>query len=177
MNKVLSDLPRVFMYLDDIIIMSSSLEDHRRQLNLVFKRLEEHGLVVNAKKCVLAVNQLSFLGHIVASERVKPTTTNVQAIVDYKKPRTKKQLRRFLGMIQFYNRFIPNCTKTLSPLYSLTSAENRASRISWTPETDKCFARAKLAITEATILAHSNHEADLELITDASDKAVGAVLQ
>ena len=163
MNEVLSGLPQVFVYLDDIIIMSSSLEDHQRLLHLVFKRLEEHGLVVNTKKCVLAVNQLSFLGHIVSSEGVKPTTTNMQAIVDYEKPRTKKQLRRFLGMIQFYNRFIPNCAKILGPLYSLTSTENRASRISWTPETDKCFARAKTAITEATILAHPDHEADLEL--------------
>ena len=56
MNEVLSGLPQVFVYLDDIIIMSSSLEDHQRLLNLVFKRLEEHGFVVNMKKCVLAVN-------------------------------------------------------------------------------------------------------------------------
>ena len=168
MNEVLSGLLQVFVYLDDIIIMSSSLEDHQRLLNLVFKRLEEHGLVVNL---------LSFLGHIVSSEGFKPTTTNVQAIVDYEKPRTKKQFRRFLGMIQFYNRFIPDCAKILGPLYFLTSTENRASRILWTPETDKYFARAKTAITEATILAHLNHEADSELITDASDRAVGAVLQ
>ena len=79
--------------------MCSSLEDHQRLLNLVFKRLKEHGLVVNTKKCVLAVNQLSVLGHIVSSKGLKPTTTNVQAIVDYEKPRTKKQLRQFLGMI------------------------------------------------------------------------------
>ena len=154
MNEVFSGLPQVFVYLDDIIIMSSSLEDRRKLLNLVFKRLEEHGLVVNTKKCVLAVNQLSFSGHIVSSEGVKPTTTNVQAIVDYKKPSTKKQLRQFLGMIQFYNRFIPNCAKILGSLYSLSSTENRASRISWTPVIDKCFARAKTEITEATILAH-----------------------
>ena len=89
---------------------------------------------------------MSFLGHIVSSEGVKPTTTNVQAIVDYQKPRTKKQLRRFLGMIQFYNRFIPNFAKIFGPLYSLTSTENRASRISWTPDTDKCFARAILQL-------------------------------
>ena len=92
MNEVLCGLPQVFVYLDDIIIMSSSLEEHKRLLSVVFKRLKEHGLVVNTKKCVLAINQLSFLGHIVSSEGVKPTTTNVQAIVDYKNPRTKKQL-------------------------------------------------------------------------------------
>ena len=113
-----------------------------------------------------------------SSEGVKPTTTNVQVVVEYEKPRTKKQLRQFLGIIQFYNRFIPNCAKILGPLYSLTSTENRTSRISWTPETDKCFARAKTVIIyRRTILAHPNHEADLELIIDASDRAVGAVLQ
>ena len=125
----------------------------------------------------MAVNQLSFLGHIVSSEGVKPTTTNVQAIVDYEKPRTKKHLRQFLGMIQFYNRFIPNCAKILGSLYSLASTENRASHISLTPETNKRFARAKTAVTEATILAQPNHEADLELIIDTSDRAIGAALQ
>ena len=94
-NEVLCGLPQVFVHLDDIIIMSSSKEDHQRLLNLVFKKLEEHGLVVNTKKCVLAVNQFSFQGHVVSSEGVKPTTTNVQGIVDYEKPGTKKQLRRF----------------------------------------------------------------------------------
>ena len=84
---------RECLCLKDIIIMSSTLKDHWRLLNLVFKRLEEHGLIVNTKKCVLAVNQLSFLGHIVSSAGVKPTTTNVQVIVDYEKTRTKKQLR------------------------------------------------------------------------------------
>ena len=86
MNEVLSGLPQMFVYLVDIVIMSSSLKNYQRLLNLVFKRLEEHGLLVNTKKFVLAVNQLSFLGHIVSSQGVKPTTTNVQAIVDYKKP-------------------------------------------------------------------------------------------
>ena len=80
-------------------------------------------------------------------------------------------------MIQFYSRFITNCAEILGPLYSSTSAENRASRISWIPEIHKCFARAKTAITKATILAHPNHEAELELRTDASNGAVGAVLQ
>ena len=119
MNEVLSGLPQVFVCLNDIIIiMSSSLEDHQRVLNLVFKRLEEHGLVVNTKKCVLAVNQLSFLGYIVSSEGVKPTTTNVQAIVDYKKSRTKKQLRRFLVRFNFIIDLYQTVPKSLA-LYIL----------------------------------------------------------
>ena len=177
MNEVLSGLPRVFVYLDDIIIMSPDLDDHRKLLSLVFERLKQHGLVVNDAKCVFAVKELSFLGHLVSAEGVKPTTKNVKAITDYVRPRTKRQLRRFLGMIQFYCRFIPDCAEILSPLYSLLSSGARMTHLLWSPETENCFLKAKQAVEKATVLAHPNHEANLELVTDASDSAVGAVLQ
>ena len=176
-NEVLSGLLRVFVYLDDTIIMSPDLDDHRKLLSLVFERLQQHGLVVNDAKCVFAVKELSFLGHLVSAEGVKPTTKAVKAITDYVRPRTKRQLRRFLGMIQFYCRFIPDCAEILSPLYSLLSTGARMTHLLWSPETENCFLKAKQAMEKATVLAHLNYEANLELISDASDSAVGAVLQ
>ena len=92
-------------------------------------------------------------------------------------PRTKKQLEQFLGIIQFYRRFIPDCAEILSPLYLLLSAWARLIHLLWTPETKNCFLKTQQAIEKATVLAHPNNEANLELITDANDSAVGAVLQ
>ena len=139
MNEVLSGLPRVFAYLDDIIIMSPDLDDHRKLLSLVFERLQQHGLVVNDTKCVFAVKELSFLGHLVSAEGLKPMTNNVKAITDYVRPRTKRELRRFLGMIQFYCKFIPDCGEILSPPHSLLSTGARMTYLLWSPETENCF--------------------------------------
>ena len=80
-------------------------------------------------------------------------------------------------MIQFYCKFIPDCAEILAPLYSLLSIGARMTQLFWSPETENCFLKAKQAIEKATVLAHPNHEANLKLITDASDSAVGAVLQ
>ena len=74
MNEVLSGLPREFVHLDDIIIMSPDLDDHRKLLSLVFEKLLQHGLVVNNAKCVFAVKELSFLGNLVSAKEVKTTT-------------------------------------------------------------------------------------------------------
>ena len=73
MNEVFSGLPTVFVYLENIIIMSPDLNDHRKLLCLVFERLQQHGLVINDAKCVFAAKQLSFLGHLVSAEGIKPT--------------------------------------------------------------------------------------------------------
>ena len=86
---------------------------------------------------------------------------NFKAITDYVRPRTKRQLRRFLGMIQFYCRFILDCAEILSLLYSLLSAGTKMTHLLWAPETENCFSKAKQAIEKATVLAHPNHEANL----------------
>ena len=133
MNEVLSGFPRVFVCLDDIIIMSPDLNDYRKLLSLVFERLQQHDLIANDVKCVFAVKELSFLGHLVSAEGVKPTTKDVKAITEYVRPRTKRQLRRFLGMMQFYCRFIPDSAKIFSSLYLLLSTGARTTHLLWSP--------------------------------------------
>ena len=157
--------------------MSPDLGGHHKLLSLVFDRLQQHGLVVNDAKCVFVVKELTFWGHLMSAEGVKPMTNNVKAINDNVRPRTKRQFRRFLGMIQFYCRFIPDCAEILWPLYSLLSTGTRMTHLLWSPVTENCFLEAKQAMEKATVLAHPNYEANFELIADASDSAIGAVLQ
>ena len=177
MNEGLSGLPRVFVSLDDIIVMLPYLNENRKPLSLVFRRLQQHGLVVNGAKYVFALKELSFLSDLVSAKGVKPTVENVKAIAGFIRPRTKKQLKRFLGMVHFYCRVILDCAEILLPLYALLSTGARMTSLLWSPERENCFLKAKQTKGKATVLAHPSHEANLKLITDASDSAVGAALQ
>ena len=95
MHEVLSGIPRVFVYLDDTSVMSETEEEHRILLHHVFDRLRTHGLMVNPKKCVFGRYNLQFLGHHVSAEGLKPSKSNVVAIVNYDRPQTRRQLAHF----------------------------------------------------------------------------------
>ena len=174
MHEVLSGIPRVFVYLDDIFVMSET-EEHRPLLHHVFERLRTHGLMVNPKKCVFGVDNLQFLGHHVSAEGLKPSKSNVVAIVNYERPQSNTQLRTFLGMVQFYARFVPHLAELLDPLYALTQSDCPA-RIVWTSESNACFQKVRDSLANSTVLVHPSDSARIELVTDASEIAMGGVL-
>ena len=174
MNDVLAGIPRVFVYLDDIFVMSETMKEHRNTLHMVFERLKTHGLIVNHKKCIFGVDNLHFLGHHISAEGLRPSQTNVDAILTYKQPTTRKQLLRFLGMVQFYSRFLPNLALHVGPLYN--STHGKYAKITWSPDTVWHFQQVKSLLANATVLAHPNSLSNIELITDASETAMGAVL-
>ena len=176
MNEVLAGVPQVYAYLDDIIVISSDLKEHIRLLKLVFDRLRLHGLVVNQDKCVFVVSSLKFLGHRVTVEGLSPLEDKAQGILDYAQPRTKRQLRRFLGMVQFYAKFIPRCAKLLQPLYDAIARDPTHAPLSWTQEEKKCFEETKTALANSVTLTYPSPQGHLELLVDASEKAIGAVL-
>ncbi|ROT72546.1 Gag-Pol polyprotein [Penaeus vannamei] len=167
-NDVTRGLEGVFAYIDDILVASASEADHARHLRALFGRLQEAGVVINPVKC-----------HTVTSQGITPAQEKVTAIRKFPKPATEKQLRKFLGMYNFYRRFVPNCAQLLKPLHALITP-NRASRntkIKWTPPTNEAFEACKEALASATLLNHPLPEAPLNIAVDASDTAIGAVLQ
>ena len=107
MDGVLRDLPRVFVYLDDILVASSSLDRHVEDVRQVLARLHAAGLSVNRKKCILGKSQVNFLGHQVSAAGVIPLPAKVEAIEAMPQPTTKEDLQRFLGCLNFYHRFVP----------------------------------------------------------------------
>ena len=121
MNEVVSGLPQVYCYLDDLIIMSQSYEEHVQLLRQVFSRLCKHGLVVKESKCFFAVHSLSFLGYQVSPEGLAPLPSKVSAIKNYQLPRTKRQLKAYLGMYQFYARFVKGYAELLQPLHDFAT--------------------------------------------------------
>lgn len=175
MDGVLRDVPHVFVYLDDILVASETPEAHREHLRQVFRLLSDNGLVVNRTKCVFGVEELEFLAHRVTSAGISPLPSRVEAIKNFPVPDSKLSLQRFLGMINYYHRFLQKLAEKLYPLYEATKGKGQV--ISWTPQCQTAFEAAKSALASATLLHHPHSTAPTSLIVDASDKAVGGQLE
>ena len=142
---------------------------------MVLNLLKDNGLVVRADKCVFGVQEIDFLGYVIDRNGIKPKPTRVDAIQKFPQPRSKKGLQEFLGMVNYYHRFIPHAASLLQPLYRATA--NRENDLSWTPKMEAAFAQAENVLANATILSRPVYGAPLYLCTDASSHAVGGVLE
>ena len=178
MNSLFQDLPYVFVYIDDILIFSSSIEEHRAHLRQVFERLQRNGLIINAAKCLFDQNRLRFLGHIVSDKGFVPVACKVDAINYFSTPQNARSLRRFLGMVNFYRKFIPQCAKILTPLNSLLQGipAGRNANVFWNEEASTALEDIKVAPNNVTLLNYPQHDSRTALFVDASDKFCGAVL-
>lgn len=170
---------KIFGYVDDILLGSASEVEHLRDLTSLFQALHDNGVVVNISKCEFFKNSLNFLGHVVSSDGIKPTADKVKAVETFPKPITKRDMRRFLGLLNFYHRFIPKCAQILFPLntYLKGSKVRSCERISWTDDGEKAFIEAKSALAKAAMLTFPMPHAETSIAVDASDFAVGGILQ
>ena len=168
----------MFAYIDDFLVASETEEQHREHLRMLFQRLNHYGVVINPGKCEFGVNEITFLGHTVNAFGIKPLAERVDAIVEVPLPETVKALRRYLGMINFYRRFIPGAAKIFQPLNDLLKEGKKGNApIEWSKQSEASFRESKRALANATMLAHPIPGAPVSLAVDASDYAVGAVLQ
>ena len=168
----------VFVYIDDILIFSSSIEEHQAHLRQVFERLQRNGLIINAAKCLFGQNRLRFLGHIVSEKGIALVACKVVGINSFSTPKNAQFLWRFLGMVNFYRKFIPRCAKILAPLNSLLQGvpAGRNPNIFWKEEASTAFEDIKVTLSNATLLNFPQHDSPTALFVDASDKFCGAVL-
>ena len=175
----LGDLDFVFTFIDDFLVASSTIEEHYEDLRIVFARLKEANLRLNVAKCIFAVEELDFLGYTINSSGIRPTISKVEAVLNYPKPSTVMQLRRFLGMVHFYHRNLPNTATEQAPLnaYFLNSKKNDKTEIKWTPEAEKAFEKIKSDLANAALLVHPRIDAKIQLITDASDVSCWGVIE
>ncbi len=152
MDQVLHGVSAAYCYIDDVLVASDSPEQHLRDLRAVFERLSSYGVVVNPNKCLLGVPALDFLGHRIDCHGITPLPEKVQVVRDFPQPHSQQQLRRFIGLINFYHRFIPRCADILRPLHPLISAKRTKSHtISWTDEALTAFQAAKDALANASL--------------------------
>ena len=178
MDNILGDIPHVFVYIDDILVASESPEQHLEDLKTVFTILAENGLVVQRTKCVLGKASLDFLGYKVDATGIAPLPERVEAIRAVPPPTNIKELQRFLGMVNYYRRWIKKAAHQLQPLYDALKGTNPKPRtLKWDQTLQTSFDAIKEALAKATLLRHPRPGAQLALTTDASDLAIGGVLE
>lgn len=167
-----------YSYLDDFLVFSKNEAEHEAHLEQLFARMRDYGVLLNTSKCVFGATEVTFLGYQISAAGTKPLESKVQAINEFPVPKTVKQLRRFLGMLNFYRRFLPHSASIQAPLNALLAGCVKASHpIDITGDALLAFERCKTSLANAALLAHPDCQAELALITDASDLAMGAVLQ
>ncbi|KAG1924662.1 hypothetical protein F2P79_026017 [Pimephales promelas] len=174
-NDVLRDMVDqfIYVYLDDILIFSSSLQEHVQHVRRVLQRLLENGLFVKAEKCDFHAQSVPFLGYIVSSEGMRMDPEKIKAVVDWPSPDSRKALLRFLGFANFYRRFIRNFSQLVAPLTALTSPR---TAFRWSDSAEAVFAKLKSCFVSAPILITPDSSRQFVVEVDASEVGVGAVL-
>ncbi|KAH9752508.1 Endonuclease [Citrus sinensis] len=175
MNKVLQPfLDRfVVVYLDDIVVYNTTLEDHAQHLRQVLQVLRDNELFLKLEKCSFAQQEVEFLGHKIAGGKIMMENVKVKAILDWEPPSKVPELRSFLGLVNYYRRFIKGYSAKAALLTDMLK-KNRTWH--WSEECQRAFEELKKAISEEPALALPDHTKPFEVQTDASDFAVGGVL-
>nr|XP_011313386.1 PREDICTED: uncharacterized protein LOC105272851 [Fopius arisanus] len=165
--------PQVFVYLDDIIIVSSTFQDHLEWLGRVLDKIRDHGLSINREKSVFCRTEVKYLGFVVNSAGLQVDPDKTAAVVEFPAPKNLKQIRRFLGMASWYRRFIPEFATVAQPLTRLTKVKQPWV---WETEQQEAFEALKKHLTSAPTLACPDFSLHFTLQTDASSVGLGAVL-
>lgn len=173
MESLLQGLPNVVVYLDDILLTGSDTREHLKTLDEVLKRLKKAGLRLHRNKCVFLQEQVEYLGHRINAEGLHPVQSKVRAIEEAPPPTTVTELKAFLGLLNYYNKFLPNLATRLAPLHQLL---RKGVPWSWNKEQQEAFSLAKQLLKSAKVLCHYSADKDLVLACDASPYGVGAVL-
>lgn len=163
----------VYNYLDDLLVFSEDWDSHMLHLEEVMKRLKEAQLTVNPDKVKFARNEISFLGHLVSAKGIKIDPARTQGIRDFPPPRDVKGIARFVGMANFYRKFIPNVAELAAPLNKL---RQKGASFVWGNEQQLAFESLKEAIMSPPVLRMPDFTKPFILQTDASSVAIGAVL-
>ncbi|GBM27783.1 Retrovirus-related Pol polyprotein from transposon 297 [Araneus ventricosus] len=161
------------VYLDDIIIVGRTFQEHLNNIRKVFQRLQKANLKLSPKKCRFFRKEVSYLGHIISADGVKTDPEKTKAVVDWPRPETVHDLRSFLGLCTYYRRFVRNFSAIARALHKLTEAR---SNFNWTEECDKSFNSLKQALITSPVLTYPRTDKEFILDTDASNEGIGAVL-
>ena len=173
MESILQGIDHVCVYLDDILITGATEKEHLQNLDKVLTRLESAGIRLKRDKCVFLLPAVEYLGHKISGQGLQPTDEKIQAIKSAPAPQDVTQLKSFLGLINYYSKFLPNLSNTLAPLYRLLQ---KNTRWCWESEQRKAFQQAKESLTSDCVLVHFDPAKQLILACDASPYGIGAVL-
>jgi len=174
----LSRFTCVIANIDDIIIFSKNEDEHKRHVWQLFERLNNFGVGINVSKCQFGKNEIEFSGHIVSSSCIKPVPSKVEATQQFSLPKMVKQLHRYFGMLQYYPWFILQTAQKLILLNNLLRGKVKGNKvITWSTDTENAFYQSKALLADASLLVFSDYDLPMSVMVDASDLAIGGVLQ
>ena len=173
MNSVTSGLVGCEVYLDDVVVASDFWETHVKQVRALLGRIREAKLTINLAKTEFGHAEVKFLGHRIGRGQVRPLDDKIQGMLEYSRPRNRKEVMRFLGMAGFYRRFIRNYADLVIPLTDLT---RKKVTFQWTPSCEEAFLKLKKTLAYKPVLQAPQFEFQFTLEVDASERGVEAVL-
>ncbi|UYV66738.1 K02A2.6-like [Cordylochernes scorpioides] len=173
MESLIAKIPGVVVYLDDILVTGKDEMEHDLRLREVLKSIQRMGLTLKKEKCEFKKSLLIFLGCRIDAEGIHPTEEKCEAIKNFPKPENKKELQSFLGLLNFYSKFLKDRTTVLEPLHRLL---NKRNCWKWKEVEDRAFREAKNLIQSDLVLTPYDARKPLVLACDASPFGVGAVL-
>lgn len=173
MESLLCGIPLVAVYLDDILVSGVDKADHLKNLDTVLTKLKEAGLRLRRDKCTFLQDEVEYLGYRVDAQGLHPVKKKVKAIQDAPAPTNVTELKSFLGLLNYYNKFLPNLATLLAPLHELLRHDVSWK---WNKEQEAAFKKAKDLLNTSDVLVHYSADRELVLSCDASPYGVGAVL-
>lgn len=175
----------LLLYLDDIVIYSSSVEQHLQRLEMVLGRLQKEGLKAKLEKCAFFQQEVGYLGHVISSQGVSTDPKKIEAVANWRRPSQVSELRSFLGFASYYRRFVNGFAKLAGPLHQLVAelagtkprkGSGQALGAAWTPQCEESFEALKSRLVSAPVLAYADFSRPFILEIDASYSGLGAVL-
>ena len=175
MDLVLTGLQgeELFVYMDDIVIYAKSLEEHERKYNALIQRLQKANLKLQPDKCEFLKSEVTYLGHVISRDGVKPDPKKLEAVENFPHPKTPKNIKQFLGLAGYYRRFIPNFSNLAKPLTNLLKND---TKFKWTSAQEDSFQTLKQKLCEEPVLQYPDFSKPFILTTDASGIAIGGIL-
>ena len=160
------------VYIDDVLIWSKTFEEHLRKLEQVFQAFDKAGLSIKPRKCQICCKSVPYLGHLLIANGIQIDPARVKAIEEMPAPTKIKAVESFLGLVNYYRRFVRNCSKIEAPLRDV----NSNPQFIWTKDAQQSFDEIKKSIANNSILVYPDPSATLVVDTDASDVGLGAVI-
>lgn len=180
-QRILSNILRKYKltdfavnYIDDILIFSKSFDDHLQQLSLLLEAISKEGFRMKFTKCTFAADSVKYLGHVIGNNSVKPLKDNLISIQNFPIPKTQKNVRQFLGKINFYHEYIPKSAIILDPLHNLL---RKNQKFVWSEECQNTFEIIKRLLCTQPVLEIYDKDLPINIYTDASLEGVGAILK
>ena len=173
MDNLLQGIPGVCVYLDDILITGSTEDEHLKHLDEVLMKLSKAGLTLKKSKCSFLLEAVEYLGHTISKEGLHTSESKVQAILGAPAPKDVSELRSFLGLVNYYSKFLPDLASKLAPLYKLLQ---KTCKWKWGPKEQAALDHVKNLLRSSQVLVHFDDKLPLVLSCDASPYGLGAVL-